>query len=142
MYERNSSPGNNTGTDSGVGDDAAEPTLYERLGGEEAISAVVDAFYERVLDDGRVSHFFQGTDMQEQRTHMTSFIASTAGGPVEYTGEEMEAAHENLVIRQEHFAAIAELLDETLREFDVPEEERNAVLEAVASYEDDVVNDE
>ncbi|WP_267643212.1 group I truncated hemoglobin [Haloarchaeobius amylolyticus] len=114
-------------------------TLYEQLGGEEGISAVVDSFYDRVLADDRVAHFFEDTDMQQQRAHQTQFLSSVAGGPVTYSGEEMDEAHDHLDIHQEHFEVIAELLEETMVEFDVDEDDRQAVLDAVAQYEDAIV---
>ena len=114
-------------------------TLYERLGGEESIEAVVDEFYDRVVADDRVAHFFEDTDMQKQRAHQTQFLSSVAGGPVTYTGAEMQAAHAHLDVHQEHFDAIAELLEEALLEFDVDQEDRREVLEAVAQYEDAIV---
>ena len=117
----------------------SQATLYERLGGEESIAAVVDAFYDRVLSDERVSHFFEDVDMRKQRAHQTQFLSAVAGGPVEYSGEDMESAHDNLEIRQEHFDAIAQHLEGMLLEFDVGEREHSEVLEAFESYEDDVV---
>lgn len=114
-------------------------TLYERLGGEEAIAAVVDSFYERVCSDDRVAHFFEGTDMQQQRAHQTQFLSSVAGGPVTYSGAEMDAAHSHLDIHPEHFAVIAELLEETMIECDINEHDRREVLDAVAQYQNAVV---
>ena len=114
-------------------------TLYERLGGEESIAAVVDRFYDRVLADEQVAYYFDDTDMQAQRAHQTQFISSVTGGPVEYTGEEMEAAHEGMGITPADFRAIATHLDETLAEFDVADEDREAVLEEVASYRDAII---
>lgn len=114
-------------------------TLYERLGGQDAIAAVVDDFYERVLADEQVAHYFDDVDMQAQRAHQTQFISSVAGGPVEYSGRDMEAAHEHLEIGRADFAAIARNLEAALEAFDVEEEDREAVLSAVASYEDAVV---
>ena len=114
-------------------------TLYERLGGEEAIAAVVDSFYERVLEDEDLEHFFEGVDMQAQRAHQTQFLSSVAGGPVEYTGEDMRTAHAHLEITDSDFGAIATHLGATLESFDVDEDDREAVLEAVASYEDEIV---
>ena len=117
----------------------SQATLYERLGGEEAVAAVVEEFYERVLEDDRLVHFFEEADMQKQRAHQTQFLSAVAGGPVEYTGEDMASAHEGLGIQQEHFNAIAQRLEEALLEFDVGREEREQVLEAVGSYEEDIV---
>lgn len=55
-------------------------TLYERLGGEDAIAAVVDEFYDRVVADEQVAYYFEDVDMQQQRAHQTQFISSVAGG--------------------------------------------------------------
>ncbi|MDQ2050371.1 group 1 truncated hemoglobin [Natronolimnohabitans sp. A-GB9] len=114
-------------------------TLYDRLGGRDAISAVVDRFYERVVDDDQVAHYFDDVDMQQQRAHQTQFISAVAGGPVDYSGEDMEAAHDDLGITTADFDVIVGHLEATLEEFDVPEDDREAVLEAVGSYEDDIV---
>lgn len=116
-----------------------ENTLYERLGGEESIETVVTEFYDRVMADELVNHYFSDTDMQRQITHQAQFISSVTGGPVEYTGEEMKAAHEGMGISHEEFDAIACHLDDALIEFEVPTEDREHVLEAVASYEGDIV---
>jgi len=64
-----------------------DTTLYERLGGEEAIGAVVDEFYDRVLDDERVAHHFDDVEMAAQRTHQTTFLSAVAGGPIVYEGD-------------------------------------------------------
>ncbi|MFU8868210.1 group I truncated hemoglobin [Natronococcus sp.] len=114
-------------------------TLYERLGGQDAIGAVVDEFYDRVLEDERVAYYFEDVDMQKQRAHQTQFISSVTGGPVEYSGAEMEAAHEGMGITPTEFDAIATHLDETLASFDVDDEDRRAVMEAVASYRPEIV---
>lgn len=114
-------------------------TLYERLGGQDAIGEVVDRFYDRVIEDERVARYFDDVDMRKQRAHQTQFISAVAGGPVDYSGEDMEAAHDDLGITKPDFDVIVEHLDATLREFDVPEDDREAVLDAVAEYEDDIV---
>ncbi|OVE83443.1 group I truncated hemoglobin [Natronolimnobius baerhuensis] len=114
-------------------------TLYERLGGEDAIAAVVDSFYDRVLADEQVAYYFEDTDMQKQRAHQTQFISSVTGGPVDYTGDEMESAHAGMGITPSEFGAIATHLEETLAEYDVPEEDREAVLEEIASYRGAIV---
>ena len=114
-------------------------TLYDRLGGEDAIAAVVDRFYERVIADEQVAHYFDDVDMQKQRAHQTQFISAVAGGPVDYSGEDMEAAHDDLGITKSDFDAIVAHLEASLEEFDVPADDRTAVLDAVGQYEDDIV---
>ena len=114
-------------------------TLYDRLGGEPAIGAVVDEFYDRVLADESVAHQFDDVDMSDQRSHQTKFISAVAGGPIQYEGDDMETAHEGLSITDAEFDAIAGHLDDALREFDVDDDDREAVLEAIEGFRDDVV---
>jgi len=118
---------------------STDETLYEQLGGRERIAAVVDEFYDRVTNDETVAGFFEDMDMAAQRAHMTQFLGSVAGGPVEYTGDEMREAHEPLDLEQRHFDAVATHLDGALRAFDVPDETVEAVLGEVAALEDDVL---
>jgi len=114
-------------------------TLYDRLGGEPAIGAVVEEFYDRVLADERVAHHFEDVDMAAQRSHQTKFLSAVTGGPIQYEGEDMASAHAGLEITGEEFRIVATHLDEALRAFDVDEADREAVMEAVAGFEDDVV---
>lgn len=72
-------------------------TLYEKVGGEEAIAKVVDYFYsELVLKDPTVNHFFKDTDMEKQRNHQTKFISFALGGSNQYTGKSMGNAHQGM----------------------------------------------
>lgn len=117
----------------------SEDTLYERLGGNESIEAVVESFYDRVLADELVNGYFEEVDMQRQVAHQTQFISSVTGGPVEYSGAEMREVHGGMGITEAEFEAIAVHLDTTLREFDVPDGDRGAVMDEIASYEDAIV---
>ncbi|MFD1569504.1 group I truncated hemoglobin [Halorubrum laminariae] len=117
----------------------SDATLYDRLGGEPAVGAVVTEFYDRVLADDEVAHHFDDIDMSEQRSHQTKFLSAVAGGPMQYEGDDMETAHEGLEITDAEFDAIAAHLDGALREFDVDDADREAVLEAVEGFRDDIV---
>lgn len=123
-----------------MSEEMSEDTLYERLGGRESIVAVVDEFYDRVMADERVNYYFEDVDMTRQRAHQAQFISSVTGGPVEYTGEDMATVHEGMGITKEEFDAIATHLDDALETFDVPADERETVLEEIASYEDAIVS--
>lgn len=116
-----------------------DDTLYGRLGGRDAIEAVVDTFYDRVLADEDLRPFFEDVDMTAQRAHQTKFLSAVTGGPVAYDGADMAAAHDHLRIDHASFDAIAGHLDAALERHDVPEDDRTAVLDAVESYRDDVV---
>ena len=118
------------------------PSLYERLGGQAAVSAAVELFYAKVLDDDLLRPFFDGVDMKRQKGKQRTFLAYAFGGPVKYTGQDMRAAHARLVedgLDEEHFQAVATHLTETLVELDVPAELIAEVLAIAASTHDDVL---
>lgn len=115
-------------------------TLYEKVGGEEAIAKVVDYFYnELVLKDDTVKHFFKNTDMEKQRLHQTKFISYALGGPNTYSGQSMAKAHEGMNIQPEHFDAIAKHLHDALAHFGVSESDIDEALSKVASLRDDIL---
>ncbi|UPV73381.1 group 1 truncated hemoglobin [Halorussus limi] len=117
-------------------------TLYDRLGGRDAIAAVVESFYDRVLDDDRIAHFFEDTDMSALRAHQTTFLASVTGGPVEYDGADLSSAHADLDIDGRDFEIVARHLDEALAEFDVSADDREEVVAAIAELESAIVTAE
>jgi hemoglobin len=78
-------------------------TLYEKLGGEGAVGAVVDKFYEYMLTDPKVNQFFLTTDMEKQRLRQKQFITLVTGGPNVYEGKDMKEAHAKLNIKKEEF---------------------------------------
>jgi hemoglobin len=120
--------------------DMSESSLYERLGGEAALDAVVDDFYDRVLADEELRPYFEDVSMDELRDHQTQFLSAVTGGPVEWDGQDMDRAHAHLDVTSEDFAAVAEHLRATLVALDVPEEERTAVMETVAMLEPSIVS--
>lgn len=116
-----------------------EQTVYDEIGGREAINAVVSDFYDRVLDDEQLVEFFEGFDMAELHAHQIQFISSVAGGPVSYTGREMREAHAPLDIEKEDFDAVATHLVIALRENGVRDENIEAILTEVAALEDPIL---
>jgi hemoglobin len=113
-------------------------TLYEKLGGKEAISAVVDEFYKRVLADDLINGFFKETDMEKQRQHQTAFISFALGGP-KYSGKSMEKAHEGMNLQPEHFNAVARHLTGALAHLGVLEADIDQVLTTVATLKDAIL---
>lgn len=97
-------------------------SLYEKLGGEAAVSAAVNIFYRKVLQDETINHFFETTDMQKQMVKQKSFLTMAFGGPNSYTGEDMRKGHAHLVekgLNDDHFNAVAGHLQSTLEELGV-----------------------
>jgi hemoglobin len=72
-------------------------TLFEKLGGGEALSLAVDKFYQRVLNDERIKHFFDGVDLVKQKAHQSAFLSYAFEGSEGYEGVAMREAHKRLV---------------------------------------------
>ena len=119
--------------------ESSQTTLYEQLGGQEAIDAVVEEFYARVLADEKVKDLFKNTDMEKQKRHQAAFIAYATGGPNRYRGRTIKKAHEGLGITEEQFMAVATHLSDSLKHFNVPQHLIDQVIELFASLKGDVV---
>jgi hemoglobin len=115
-------------------------TLYQRVGGEAAIQAAVDRFYERVLADPALSHFFTETSMPRLKAHQFAFLSQALGGPKQYSGPLMRDAHSKLAIEQRHFDSVAIHLVETLRELGVPEDIIGKIAAALTPLSGQIVN--
>lgn len=119
-------------------------TLFEKLGGKESVNVAVDKFYKKVLGDDRVNYFFAQTDMKKQAQHQKLFLTYAFGGAPNYSGKSMGAAHKHLVkemgLNDRHFDAIAENLNATLKEMNVPESLIAEVASIVESTRDSVLN--
>ena len=122
---------------------APAQSLYEQLGGEAAVNAAVDLFYRKVLTDDRISHFFDGVDMDHQIAKQKGFLTMVFGGPVAYTGKDMRVGHAHLVQRglnDSHVDAVIELLGETLAELGVQQEAIAKVAAIAESVRNDVLS--
>ena len=117
--------------------------LFEQLGGQAAVEAAVDAFYRKVLADDRVSHFFEGVDMDKQRAKQKAFLTMAFGGPHNYTGKDMRDGHAHLVrmgLNDTHVDVIIELLGGTLRDLGVKDDLINQVAAIAESTRNDVLS--
>ena len=121
-------------------------TLYDKLGGAAAVDLAVEKFYEKVLADERVQHFFAHTNMQKQKQHQKDFMTYAFGGSQHSHGRTMREAHKELVaemgLTDSHFDAIAEDLVATLVEMEVPQTLIDEVVQIVgsATHRNDVLN--
>ena len=114
-------------------------SIFERIGGRDAVDAVVSDFYDRVLDDPLLEPYFEGTDTDQLRNHQAQFISAVVGGPVTYDGDDMQTAHEGMGITEEAFASVASHLEAALRANGVPDADVEAILTEVAAMQDDIV---
>ena len=140
-------------------------SLYQRLGGADAIDKAVHLFYEKVLADDRIKHFFKGVDMQRQARMQKAFMTYAFGGPENYTGRDLTAAHARLIkakrfsrarckqlqyrayclqrfpgsLNGSHFDAVMEDLGATLKELGVDSELIQEAAAIVERTRDDVL---
>ena len=119
-----------------------EKTLYQRLGGYDAIAAVTDDFLGRLLGDKKFAKFFVGASNDSKtkiRQHIVDFLCLATGGPCKYIGRDMKTAHTGLGITKSDWDASVKHLIATLDKFKVPAKEKGEVLGAVGGLEKDIV---
>jgi hemoglobin len=114
-------------------------TLYERLGGQPAINAVVDEFAGIVLKDDRINKKFSKSDPTRLVTNLKAFVCSATGGPCAYNGRDMKTSHKGMGTTAGEFNALVEDLVKALDKFKVPEREKNELLGALGGMKADIV---
>jgi hemoglobin len=117
-------------------------SLYKRVGGYDAIAAVVDDFLGRLAGDAQLKRFFVGTSadsLKRIRQLVVEQICSAAGGPCIYIGRTMRASHDGLNITEADWNSAVKHLVATLDKFKVPEKEKGELIGAVASLKPDIV---
>ncbi len=120
----------------------SKKTLYERLGGYDAISAVANDLLPRLQADSRLGRFWQhrGEDgLKREKQLLIDFLCSSAGGPLYYTGRDMKISHKGMKISEGDWSAFLGHLNATLDAFKVPQAERDEVVAFVQSTKSDIV---
>lgn len=115
-------------------------SIYEGIGGREALAAVVDDFYERVLADAELAVFFRGTNLSRLKGMQVEFFTAALGGPDEYRGRSMAEVHRGRGIAQHHFDLVAKYLSDSLLAAGVPEETTATIIGAIAPLSADIVS--
>ena len=117
-------------------------TLYERLGGYDAIAAVAGDLLPRLQADSQLARFWQhrGADgVQREKQLLIDFLCASAGGPLYYTGRDMKISHQGMRISEGDWSAFIGHLNATLEAFQVPQAERDEVVGFVQSTKPDIV---
>jgi len=114
-------------------------SLYERLGGKHAITAVVDDFVARCAADGRINGKFARTDIPRLKANLVDQVCAAAGGPCTYTGRDMRTTHDGMSVTAGEFDALVGDLIATLDQFGVPEAEKAELLGALAPMRSEIV---
>jgi len=123
---------------------ASKDSLYSRLGGHDAIAAVMDGLLPRLREDPLLQRFWTSprsidTNNRERQLAL-DFIVASAGGPTFYLGRDMKTAHKAMGINQKDYAAFERHPAATLEKFNVPQRERNEVMNFIASLESDIAD--
>jgi hemoglobin len=117
-------------------------SIYNKIGGHEALEVVVEDFYVRVLADDQLAGFFAGTNMTRLKGKQAEFLAAALGGPEPYTGAPMKQAHQGRGITMHHFSLVAGHLRDALTAAGVPAETVTEILGAIAALAPDVTSGE
>jgi hemoglobin len=122
---------------------SAPASLYTRLGGYDAIAAVVDDLLPRMRADELLSRYWtspRSVDTNNRERQLAiDFIAAAAGGPTFYLGRDMKQAHKGMGITKADYTAFMRCLSATLDTFQVPAPERSEVVAFVTSLEPEIV---
>lgn len=133
-FDRNRQESNVTQTNG-----AQQSTVYERIGGADAIRAAVDLFYRKVTGDESINHHFEDINMARLKAHQRAMITAVAGGPNEYSGRSMHDAHAHLNITNQEFDTVVGHLVDTLNELGVPQDEIDRLAPPVLALRSDIV---
>jgi hemoglobin len=119
-----------------------ERSLYQRLGGYDAIAAFADELLARLTADAQLGVYWKGTckdSFRKERQLLVDFMSASTGGPVNYTGRDMKTSHEGLGISESDWDILVRHATNTMNDLGVGEREKAEVLAAVAALKGDIV---
>ena len=118
---------------------AKPASLYDRLGGKPAITAVVDDFIGNVAADPAINRRFAGANIPRLKTMLVDQVCAASGGPCTYTGKDMATAHKGMNITDAEFGALVGDLIRSLDKFKVPDKEKGELLAALGGMKNAIV---
>lgn len=117
----------------------SQRSLYDRLGGYNAISAVVDDFVANVAADKRINKFFAKANIERLKRRLKDQLCQASGGPCIYLGADMKTAHAGMGIRNRDFDALVQDLVKSLNKFKVPKAEQKEIASVLLPMRKDIV---
>lgn len=118
-------------------------SVFQKIGGIDALHDIVDRFYDKVMADDSVNGFFEGANMDMQRGKMKAFLMMALGGPARFTGKDMRTAHARLVtagLGDAHYDTVIGYLVESLKEHGVAQDIISEIGTVAESVRNDVLN--
>jgi hemoglobin len=116
-------------------------SLYEKIGGHDALEVIVEDFYCRVLDDDHLASFYAGADMRRVKARQVDFLSSILSGPGTYSGLSMRQAHEGRGITMHHFAMVAAHLADSLCAAGLHPDTITEILRAIAPLAGEIASE-
>ena len=120
----------------------SDKSLYERLGGYDAIAAVTDALMVRIRDDDKLRRFYdhRGADgIAREQQLLVDYLCASSGGPMVYTGRDMKTLHIGMRLDEEDWQRAIDHLTATLAAFQVPKPEKSEMLAFTESLKPEIV---
>lgn len=118
-----------------------ETSIYDRIGGREAVQKLVDDFYGRVCDDPELAPFFEHASMESLIKMQHEFFSAALGGPIDYSEPDLSRAHHGRGIQRAHFGRFVEHLLETLKSQGIDDRDASEIIRTISTYEEDVTGD-
>ena len=117
----------------------AKKSLYDRLGGKPAITAVVDDFIGNVAGDTRINRRFANANIRRLKTMLVDQVCEASGGPCKYSGQSMPDVHRGMNVTDAEFTALVEDLVKSLDKFKVPAQEKTELLTTLGGLKPQIV---
>jgi len=117
----------------------SDTNLYEKYGGFAVVSKLVHEFYDRLRRTPELDVYFGHIDMPRLINHQTRFMSQVLGGPANYSGRELGEAHARFRITVEHFDLVAEILEETLEDGGMEDDDVESIMDIVAGTREVIV---
>ena len=118
-----------------------QQTLFERVGGKQAIAELIDDFYDRVVADPELKPFFKNVSMDKLRRMESEFFSAALDGPIIYTGRPLRYVHHGRGITKHHFSLYVGHLITILQGFALKEQDLQDIISRINTYADEITGD-
>ncbi len=118
---------------------AEEKSLYDKIGGTDGITTVVEAFLTNVGGDDRINARFANTDLDNLKMLLIEQVCEATGGPCTYSGMNMKDAHTGMDITEAEFGALAEQMSKAMMSSGVGQDEHDTIMGVLGGMHDDIV---
>ena len=116
-------------------------SLFDRIGGQTAVSELVDDFYRRVCDDPDLAPFFENASIEKLVRMQNEFFCAALGGPIEYSGPDLAHVHHGRGIGRIQFGRFVEHLLGTLQSRGISDADATEIIRSINTYEEEITSD-